>query len=68
MLHRQSALTQSSGSILDYAKKAKTRKHARVDELSTSSREEDSLGVEARAVLNRLAVNIVTGCFNREFV
>ncbi|KAF7973783.1 hypothetical protein HWV62_41286 [Athelia sp. TMB] len=64
VLHRQSALTQSSGSILDYSKQSKSRKHARIDELSTSSREEDSLGVEARAVLKRLAVNIVIGCFN----
>jgi replication fork protection complex subunit Tof1/Swi1 len=68
ILHRQSALTSSPGTILDFRKQTKSRpSHARVDDLGTSAREEDNLGVEAKGVLRRFAVEVVGGgCFNRE--
>lgn len=44
----------------------KKRPAKRVDELGT--REEDSLGVDARVVLRAFAGNIITGCFNRELL
>lgn len=64
ILHRQAALTQSSGSILDFKKKSKSTSAKRVDELGTM--EEDSLGIDARGVLRRFASEVLTGCFNRE--
>lgn len=63
ILHRQAALTQSSGSIIDFKKRSVSGRTKKVDELGT--REEDSLGIEARGVLRRFAGEVLEGCFNR---
>jgi hypothetical protein len=63
VLHRQAAITQESGSILDIAKHQKARKANKVDELTR----EDSLSFEARLVLQGFAREFVESCFNRAF-
>ena len=63
ILHRQAALTQSSGSILDFKKRSVSGRTVKVDELWT--REEDSLGIEARGILRHFAGEVLEGCFNR---
>ena len=63
VLHRQAAITQESGSILDITKHQKARKANKVDELTR----EDSLSFEARLVLQGFAREFVESCFNRAF-
>ena len=63
VLHRQAAITQESGSILDIAKHQKARKANKVDELTR----EDSLSFEARLVLQGFAREFVESCFNCAF-
>lgn len=63
VLHRQAAITQESGSILDISKHQKARKANKVDELTR----EDSLSYEARLVLQGFAREFVESCFNRVF-
>jgi len=61
VLHRQAAITQESGSILDIAKRSKARKSNKVDELAR----EDNLSVEAKIVLQGFASELVQSTFNR---
>lgn len=60
VLHRQAAITQESGSILDITKHQRARKANKVDELAR----EDSLSFEARLVLQGFAREFVESCFN----
>ncbi|OAX37898.1 timeless-domain-containing protein [Rhizopogon vinicolor AM-OR11-026] len=60
VLHRQAAITQESGSILDIAKRSKARKSNKVDELTR----EDNLSVEAKIVLQGFAGELVDSTFN----
>ena len=59
VLHRQAAITQESGSVLDFAKQQRARKANKVDELTRG----DSLSFEARLVLQGFAKKFLT-CFN----
>jgi replication fork protection complex subunit Tof1/Swi1 len=61
VLHRQAAITQESGSILDIAKRSKARKSNKVDELTR----EDNLSVEAKIVLQGFVGELVDSTFNR---
>jgi replication fork protection complex subunit Tof1/Swi1 len=61
VLHRQAAITQESGSVLDIAKRSKARKSNKVDELAR----EDNLSVEAKIVLQGFASELVDSTFNR---
>ncbi|KAG8216231.1 timeless protein-domain-containing protein [Butyriboletus roseoflavus] len=60
VLHRQAAITQESGSILDITKHQRARKANKVDELTR----EDSLSFEARLVLQGFAKEFLECCFN----
>ncbi|KAJ8588043.1 timeless-domain-containing protein [Rhizopogon salebrosus TDB-379] len=60
VLHRQAAITQESGSVLDIAKRSKARKSNKVDELAR----EDNLSVEAKIVLQGFASELVDSTFN----
>ncbi|KAH0831354.1 timeless protein-domain-containing protein [Lanmaoa asiatica] len=60
VLHRQAAITQESGSILDITKHQRARKANKVDELTR----EDSLSFEARLVLQGFAREFMESCFN----
>jgi replication fork protection complex subunit Tof1/Swi1 len=61
-LHRQQAINQEAGSVMDMAKQQKSRKGTVVDELTT----EDNLSIEARTILRGLAKTLLEGAFNRE--
>lgn len=61
VLHRQAAITQESGSILDITKQQRARKANKVDELTR----EDSLSFEARLVLQGFAKEFLESSFNR---
>ncbi|KAG2355989.1 timeless protein-domain-containing protein [Suillus spraguei] len=60
VLHRQAAITQESGSVLDFAKRSKARKSNKIDELAR----EDNLSVEAKIVLQGFARESVESSFN----
>ncbi|KAH7883094.1 timeless protein-domain-containing protein [Phlebopus sp. FC_14] len=60
LLHRQAAITQESGSVLDIAKQQRAKKTHKVDELTR----EDNLSAEARIVLQGFAREFVESCFN----
>ncbi|KAG6380363.1 timeless protein-domain-containing protein [Boletus reticuloceps] len=60
VLHRQAAITQESGNILDISKHQKARKANKVDELTR----DDNLSYEARLVLQGFAKEFVESCFN----
>ncbi|KAL0947499.1 hypothetical protein HGRIS_013600 [Hohenbuehelia grisea] len=60
VLHRQQALTKTSGSIIDMTKQQKTKRGKTLDELSR----EENLSLEARTVLQDLAKDFIEGCFN----
>ncbi|KAF9452119.1 hypothetical protein P691DRAFT_772581 [Macrolepiota fuliginosa MF-IS2] len=60
VLHRQQALNQEAVDIMDIKKRQRARKGNTVDELSR----EDNLSVEARTVLQGLASEFLTACFN----
>jgi replication fork protection complex subunit Tof1/Swi1 len=61
-LHRQQAISQEAGSVMDMVKQQKPRKGTTVDELTT----EDNLSIEARTILQDLAKKLLEGAFNRE--
>lgn len=63
VLHRQQAISRESGSIMDIGKKQNAKRGTKVDELTR----EDNLSLEARVVLQTLAVEFVQACFNREW-
>lgn len=63
VLHRQAAITQESGSILDISKHQRARKANKVDELTR----EDSLSLDARLVLQGFAKEFLESCFNCVF-
>lgn len=63
ILHKQQALHSETGSILDMKKRQKAKKGVTADAIGT----EQSLSVEAKSVLQRLAQGFLEGCFNREF-
>lgn len=63
VLHRQQAINREAGSIMDMAKQQKTKKSNMVDELAR----EDNLSMEARVILQNLAIEFVEACFNRRF-
>jgi replication fork protection complex subunit Tof1/Swi1 len=48
---------------MDMAKQQKTKKSNKVDELAR----EDNLSMEARVILQNLAIEFVEACFNRRF-
>ncbi|KAG6889904.1 hypothetical protein C0992_003697 [Termitomyces sp. T32_za158] len=60
ILHRQQAISSESGSIMDITKRQMTKKGNKVDEMAR----EDRLSVEARVVLQNLAVEFTEACFN----
>lgn len=62
VLHRQSSLTHESGSIMDLSKKTATKKAKTSDELTR----EENLSIEAKTILQNLAIEILDACFNRE--
>ncbi|KAG6872642.1 hypothetical protein C0995_008073 [Termitomyces sp. Mi166 len=63
ILHRQQAISSESGSIMDITKRQMTKKGNKVDEMAR----EDHLSVEARVVLQHLAIEFTEACFNRKF-
>ncbi|EIW79780.1 timeless-domain-containing protein [Coniophora puteana RWD-64-598 SS2] len=60
VLHRQAALTQDSGAMLDATKRIKWRKAFTVDELAR----QDTLDTGAKSILRGFAGEFVKGCFN----
>ncbi|KAF9458264.1 timeless protein-domain-containing protein [Collybia nuda] len=60
ILHRQQAINREAGSILDMAKQQKAKKSSTIDELAR----EDNLSMEARVILQNLAIEFVEACFN----
>lgn len=63
VLHRQQALNKEAGSIIDLVKRQKARKGQKLDELGR----EDNLSVEAKSVLQNLAITFIESCFNRAY-
>jgi replication fork protection complex subunit Tof1/Swi1 len=61
VLHRQQAISHESGSIMDMAKKQKSKRGNKLDELGR----EDNFSLEARNVLQELAKEFLVACFNR---
>jgi replication fork protection complex subunit Tof1/Swi1 len=61
VLHRQQAINHESGSIMDMTKRQKTKKATVLDELAR----EDNFSMEARVILQNLAIEFVGACFNR---
>jgi replication fork protection complex subunit Tof1/Swi1 len=62
VLHHQQAINRESGSIMDMGKRQKTKKGTTLDELAR----EDNLSMEARVILQNLAIEFVQSCFNRK--
>ncbi|KAG5339373.1 hypothetical protein C0989_004499 [Termitomyces sp. Mn162] len=60
ILHRQQAISSESGSIMDITKRQMSKKSNKVDEMAR----EDHLSVEARVVLQNLAIEFTEACFN----
>ncbi|PFH47597.1 hypothetical protein AMATHDRAFT_151707 [Amanita thiersii Skay4041] len=60
VMHRQAAVANSAGSLLDIGKKQKGRKGLTVDELTR----EDNLSIEARKALQQWACDFLEECFN----
>ncbi|KAA1474618.1 timeless-domain-containing protein [Dentipellis sp. KUC8613] len=60
VLHRQQALNQEPGTILDLLKRQKGQKGKKVDELGR----EDNLSTDARTVLQGVARGFIESCFN----
>jgi replication fork protection complex subunit Tof1/Swi1 len=63
LLHRQSAVAKDAGGIMDLTKKTGVKKIRTTDELSR----EENLSVEAKTLLQNLAIEMLDACFNREF-
>ena len=64
VLHRQQALKQDTGSMLDMRKKRQFRRTNKVDELGL----QDSLDGDAKNVLQGVARTFVEVCFNSEWL
>lgn len=62
VLHRQQALNQETGTILDMKKRKQWKKTNKVDELGVG----DSLDNDAKVILQRLAKTFIEVCFNGE--
>lgn len=62
VLHRQQAIHADAGTIMDLTKRQRSKKVNKVDEFGTL----DNLSLEARAILQNLAVEFVESCYNRE--
>ncbi|KZT08354.1 timeless-domain-containing protein [Laetiporus sulphureus 93-53] len=60
VLHRQQAINRDAGSILDLAKRHRSQKGPKADELA----HDDNLTVEAKSILQNLARTFVEACFN----
>lgn len=60
VLHRQQAVNQAAGALLDLGKKQKGRKGLTVDELTR----DDNFSLEARRVLQQWACDFLEECFN----
>ncbi|TFY67030.1 hypothetical protein EVJ58_g1892 [Rhodofomes roseus] len=60
VLHRQQALNQDSGSIVDRLKRQKKQKIKKTDELAR----EDNLSVDAKFILQNFARILIEACFN----
>ncbi|KAG6918286.1 hypothetical protein DXG01_015378 [Tephrocybe rancida] len=60
VLHRQQAISSESGSIMDISKRQTAKKGNRIDEMTR----EDHLSVEARVILQNLAIEFTEACFN----
>lgn len=63
VLHRQQAINREAGSIMDITKRQTTKKGTKLDEMT----HDDNLSLEARTVLQDLAIEFVEACFNRGF-
>ncbi|KAK2463336.1 hypothetical protein APHAL10511_004647 [Amanita phalloides] len=63
VLHRQQAVNNSAGALLDLGKKRKGRKGLTVDELTR----DDNLSLEARKALQHWAFDFLEECFNRKW-
>lgn len=61
VLHRQQAIGREAGCIMDLTKKGRSKKGNTVDELAR----DDNLSLEAKTLLQGLAVEFVESCFNR---
>jgi replication fork protection complex subunit Tof1/Swi1 len=61
VLHRQKAITDEAGSIMDLTKRQKTKKGNKVDDIAR----EDNLSVETKVILQNLAGEFIESCFNR---
>lgn len=62
VLHRQQAIHADAGSIMDLTKRQTSKKVNKVDDLGIL----DNLSVEARGILQNLAIEFVESCYNRE--
>ncbi|KAF8064919.1 timeless protein-domain-containing protein [Lyophyllum atratum] len=60
VLHRQQAISREAGSIMDMTKRTTAKRGTKLDEMTR----EDNLSVEARVVLQELAVEFLEACFN----
>ncbi|KAG5641373.1 hypothetical protein DXG03_005379 [Asterophora parasitica] len=60
VLHRQQAISRESGSIMDVTKRQTTKKGNKLDEMTRT----DNLSIEARVILQNLAIEFVEACFN----
>ncbi|RDB17381.1 Topoisomerase 1-associated factor 1 [Hypsizygus marmoreus] len=60
VLHRQQAISSEAGSIMDITKRHTAKKGTKTDEMTR----EDNLSMEARVVLQDLAIEFVEACFN----
>jgi replication fork protection complex subunit Tof1/Swi1 len=62
VLHRQQAIGHDYESVIDIAKKQRSKKGNKLDDLAT----EDNLSIEARVVLKELAKEFLESSFNCE--
>jgi replication fork protection complex subunit Tof1/Swi1 len=62
VLHRQQAISREAGSIMDMTKRQHSKKANTADELAR----EDNLSMEAKLILQNLAIEFVEACFNRK--
>ncbi|RXW22765.1 hypothetical protein EST38_g3081 [Candolleomyces aberdarensis] len=60
VLHRQQAIHAETGSIMDITKRQKAKKATTIDPLT----HDYNLSVDARVVLQKLAIDFLEGCFN----
>ncbi|KAG6865098.1 hypothetical protein C0991_005153 [Blastosporella zonata] len=60
VLHRQQAISSESGTMMDITKRRMNKKGNKVDDLAR----DDHLSVEARVILQNLAIEFTEACFN----